>query len=771
LTHAELEAEQRHIDAAYARLDAMRWAAQRVSDGYSGQRGGTLQARLEREAAEANTRRRLAALDIGEVPLCFGRLDLVAPGTRALADDAGGPGPFYIGRISVTEDDLTPLVVDWRAPVAEPFYRATAVEPMGVARRRHFQTHGRRLIGLDDEVFDAATASASGLTVVGEGALFAALDQDRTGRMRDIVATIQAEQDEAIRAPLTGVVIVAGGPGTGKTAVALHRAAYLLYSYRKRLASQGVLLVGPSPIFLRYIDEVLPSLGEEDVVLATPTSLKSSVRPSAVADREEAAIKGDRRMARFIASAISDRERPMPREVIVAIDGYRLRMRRRESRYLVERTRARRGSHNERRPFIAGLVIDHFRREYRRTVVNAYRGRRAVDDVTVAAMLARGEPAPEEWEQELTERLRHAPEIRAALERMWPILSGAELVNELFGFEALIQSAAKGLLAPDEQRLLFRERVSDVRTVVWTDADLPLIDEADALLGPRSAARARNRRRRAGRDESMEMARRTLAELGVGGVVSAEQVLERYGFDYSDPSIDDVGELRTYGHVLVDEAQDLTAMQWRMLARRCPSGSMTLVGDFGQASRPGALSSWDDVLANVNVRVPPHRVVLSVNYRTPAEIMELANRLLPVAAPGVEAARPVRHSGAAPTIEMVGADRLVTAAASAARASSAQGGTVAVISALELHDEIAGLLRDRGAVADSIEAIDAPIAVLTALDAKGLEFDHVIVVEPARLVTSDAAGLRLLYVVLTRATRELVVLHSEPLPEALGSSA
>ncbi|MEX1006693.1 MAG: UvrD-helicase domain-containing protein [Acidimicrobiia bacterium] len=767
MTQPELEAEQRHLDAAYARLDAMRRAAQRVAEGYSVQEGGTLQARLEREAAQANTRRRLAALDIGDTPLCFGRLDLAPSDVRGNGDP-GSAGPFYIGRISVTDDDLQPLVVDWRAPVAEPFYRATAVEPMGVARRRHFQTHGRRLIGLDDEVFDADTAQTSGLTVVGEGALLAALDLERTGRMRDIVATIQAEQDEAIRAPLTGILVVAGGPGTGKTAVALHRAAYLLYSYRKRLGSQGVLLVGPSSIFLRYIDEVLPSLGEDEVVLATPASLKVSLRARATAPPAVAAIKGDRRMARVIATAITDRERPMPREVVVAIDGYRLRLGRRDSTRMVQRTRARRGTHNGRRPYIAGLVVDHFRREYRRALVAAYRDRLTVDDATVAALLARGEPPPEDWDQDLTDRLRRAPELRAALERMWPVLSGAELVNDLLGFEALIRSASNGVLSADEQRLLFRERVP-VRDVEWTDADLALIDEADSILGPPSAARPR-RRRRARRDDAMELARRTVNELGVGGSVSAEQVLERYGYDTGAADDDDDGEPRTYGHVLVDEAQDLTAMQWRMLARRCPSGSMTLVGDFGQASRAGALSNWDDVLANVHVRVPPRRVTLTVNYRTPAEIMEVANRLLPAAAPGVEAARPVRSTGAVPVVGTVPAVGLVDAAAAAARAGLAGGGTVAVIAPSELHWALADALRDLGAVADSDEAIDAPIAVLSPLDAKGLEFDHVVVVEPARLVTPDAAGLRLLYVVLTRATRELVVVHAEPLPEALGLS-
>jgi DNA helicase IV len=761
----EVAREQRHLDAAYARLDDMRRAAERVAEGFSVQERGTFQARLEREAAEANTRRRLAALDIGDVPLSFGRLDLVPGAAGRDVTDPGARGPYYIGRISVTDEDLRPLVVDWRAPVAEPFYRATPVEPMGVARRRHFQTHGRRLIGIDDEVFDREVADTEGLSVVGEGALLAALERERTGRMRDIVATIQAEQDQAIRAPLAGISIVAGGPGTGKTAVALHRAAYLLYSHRKRLGAQGVLLVGPSVIFLRYIDEVLPSLGENEVVLATTSTLKPAISVRGAEPAPTAALKGDVRMVRVIAAAVADRERPMPREVVVTLGSHRLRLRRRDSARIVERTRARRGTHNERRPYIAGLVIDHFRREYRHALVAAYRGRGIVDDVTVAALLARGEPAPEEWEQDLTDQLRRAPEVKAALERMWPVLSGAELVNDLFGFEALVRSAGDGLLGADEQQLLVRERVP-LREVAWTDADVALIDEADALLGPRSAARPRRRRRRR-RDDALDLARRTVAELGVAGSVSAEQVLERYGGDgRDDVKPEDDGEPRTYGHVLVDEAQDLTPMQWRMLARRCPSASMTLVGDFGQASRPGAVSSWDDVLANLPVRIPPRQVTLSVNYRTPAEIMELANRLLPAAAPGVEAARSVRRTGVTPNVVHVPDDELVRSAASAVRRASSSG-TVAVIAPAALHEPIAGALHDEGAVADSPEAIDAPIAVLSPLDAKGLEFDHVVVVEPARLVPADRAGLRLLYVVLTRATRALTIVHSEPLPEAL----
>ena len=764
----ELASEQRHLDAAYARLDAMRHSAQRVADVHPVQLGGSRQAREEREAAAANTRRRLAALDIGETPLCFGRLDL-APGDDE--DRTPGDGPFYIGRISVTEDDLTPLVVDWRAPVAEPFYRATAVEPMGVARRRHFQTSGRTIVGIDDEVFDSDTATTSGLTVVGEGALLAALEQERTGRMRDIVATIQAEQDEAIRAPLSGILVVAGGPGTGKTAVALHRAAYLLYSHRRRLAAQGVLLVGPSSIFLRYIDEVLPSLGEDEVMLATPRSLKSSIKVRSTAPPAVAAVKGDRRMARVIAAAVTDRERPMPRDVMVTLDRHRLLLGRRDSARIVERTRARSRHPQRAAPVPRGPRRRPLPARVPPRVVTAYRGGGPgvdVEDVTVASLLAVGEPAPDDWEQDLTDRLRRLPEVRAALERMWPVLNGAELLNDMFGFEALVRSAAGDVLTPSEQRLLLRDRVPEARDADWTEADLALIDEADAILGPPSAARPR-RARRARRDEALEIARRTVEELNVGGSVSAQQILERYGSD-SEAIPDDDGEPRRFGHVLVDEAQDLTPMQWRMLARRCPSGSMTLVGDFGQASRAGALSTWDDVLANLEMRVPPRRVTLSVNYRTPAEVMELANRLLPVAAPGVEAARPVRSTGSVPSVRKVDADSLVAAAAAAARAARADSGTVAVIAPYAEHAALVDSLRDLGAVADSDEAIDAPVAILSPLDAKGLEFDHVVVVEPARLVAPDAAGLRLLYVVLTRATRDLVVVHAEALPEALDRS-
>jgi DNA helicase IV len=745
--HPELAAEQRHIDRAYGRLDAMREAARRVVEGYAEVgAGGTHQARLERDAAADLTRRRLAALDIGSTPLCFGRLDLEAE----RGPDAADGQIFYVGRIAVTDDDQAPLIVDWRAPVSEPFYRATAVEPMDVIRRRHFLTRpgdGRELIGIDDEVFDQSRASASGLTIVGEGALLAALDRERTGRMGDIVATIQSEQDEAIRAPLSGILVVAGGPGTGKTAVALHRAAYLLYTHRRRLGSQGVLVVGPNSIFLRYIDQVLPSLGEGDVQLSTVSGLKPTYRALAEDTREAARVKGDRRMARVVRRALQDREHPLPRDVIVMVDGNLLRLSRSASERIVARSRRHRGAHNAKRPSVVRAVVDQLRSQYRQAL-----GAAAPDDP--------------DWDRDLDARLRRLPEVRAALERMWPVLSGGELIHDLFSFPGLIRSAAGGVLTSEEQQLLQRERSANVRDVPWTPTDLPLIDEADALLGPPEAARPRRRR---GRSRGDDAASRVVAELGVGGFLTPAELARRYHGDHASGEAPD--EPRTFGHVLVDEAQDISAMQWRMLARRCPTGSMTVVGDFGQASRAGALHDWDDVLSVLPERGETRVVTLTVNYRTPAEIMQVAHRVLAAAAPQVPQTEAVRRTGEEPRFVAVDGAGLVAAAGRQARDASATGGTVAVIAPSAVHGELVTELADVGARAGTADALDAPVAILAATDAKGLEFDHVVVVEPSRLVSPDGPGMRLLYMALTRATRQLVIVHADALPEALASAA
>jgi DNA helicase IV len=777
----EVDEEQAYITRAYARLEAMRAAAERVRAAYADVRaGGTHQARLERDIAWDVTQRRLADLDIGEAPLVFGRLDMER--------DETGDGPsWYVGRLAVEDADHTPLVVDWRAPVAEPFYRATAIAPMGVVRRRHLITRkGREVIGLDDEVFDQAAVEDEGLHVAGEGALLAALERNRTGRMGDIVATIQAEQDEAIRADVHGALVVAGGPGTGKTAVALHRAAYLLYTHRRRLAAQGVLLIGPSPVFLRYIEHVLPSLGEQDVQLSTISGLKPRLRTVTEEPLPVARMKGDRRMAEVIARAVNDRERPLPHDLIILIDGLRLRLSRGDTARAVDGARRRRGPHNEKRPYIARRLVDLLLARYKTAAVRAYRERRdatsgtpvgatgnvtsmfdreSTFDVSVASALARGEQPPPDWEPELRSRLRARPEVKEALERMWPVLSGADLVNDLFGFRALVRSASEELLSDEEQELLHRPRAHDITDVRWTEADVALVDEADALLGAVELARPQRRRRGNG-DEAVETAVRVIENLGLQGYADAATLAERFG-EPSTNGHDAPGEPRTFGHLLVDEAQDLTAMQWRMLARRCPSGSMTLVGDPGQASKPGAVASWDAVLELLPVHSPPRFVTLTINYRTPAEVMDVASRLLAVAAPTVEPSVSVRSTGEEPRFVAAPAADLVSVAARQARGAFAQGGTVAVIAPYAQHGPIVDALADLGATAGSADALDAPIAVLDPTTAKGLEFDHVVVVEPAALVTADRPGLRLLYVTITRTTKTLTVVHAEALPEGL----
>ena len=514
----EIVAEQAYLDAVYDRLEAMRSSASSVAEAYADvRRGGTHQARLERDIAVETTQRRLAALDIGETPLCFGRLDL---------DDGQR---FYVGRLGVDDAEHTPLVVDWRAPVAEPFYRATAIARMNVLRRRHILTkRGRDVIGLDDEVFDADAIDAAGLTVMGEGALFAALERERTGRMGDIVATIQAEQDEAVRAELPGALIVSGGPGTGKTAVALHRAAYLLYTYRRQLGGNGVLLIGPSQVFLRYIEQVLPSLGEDEVQLATVTGLKPGLAVDRTEDPSAAAVKGDARMAKVLERALADRQRPPRQDVTLIFDGMRLRLARRDCRRIAERARRRRGTHNERRPLVERMVLDRLINQYRNAMTRTQRELLELSDVDgnydpqVARSLSRGEAPPPEWEREIRGRLRRTPEVRALLERMWPVMSGAELVHDLFSFRGLIRSAAEGLLTPAEQARLERPRSASVRDVVWTDADVALVDEADALCGPVEAARPGRSRRRSEMDRAVaDVATRTVRELGLGQYMTA----------------------------------------------------------------------------------------------------------------------------------------------------------------------------------------------------------------------------------------------------------
>jgi DNA helicase IV len=746
----EIAAEQAVVDHAYRRLEAMRAEARALAADVLDQgAGGTFANRIERDVRMEVTGRRLQDLQVGETGLVFGRIDL-RDGNR-----------LYIGRLAVADEDNEPLVVDWRAPAAEPFYRATARHDMGVARRRHLIMKGRRVVGLDDELLGDQPAAAgttaepdAGLVLVGEGALLAALDRSRTGRMGDIVATIQREQDEIIRAPLPAVLVVQGGPGTGKTAVALHRAAYLLYTHRFPLERAGVLLVGPNRIFLRYIEQVLPALGEHSVTLATPATLVPT--PARATETTAAAqLKGDVRMAALIARAVADRGRPLARGTSVLMNGRRLTLSAAASRRIVAQAKRRPGGHNARRPFVERLLARHLHRQYE----------------------AAG-PPPEEGEDRepdwpwFERAVRRERPVFEALERMWPVLTPEQLLHDLFGLPALIRSAARGMpagtaLTEEEQALLHRPRSARVDEVAWTASDMALLDEASVVLGPPPT---RNAGRRRG-DDSRKLERlRVMADLPDLDPHMRREVLRHLEEDESGGPADEAPDprTRTYGHVLADEAQDLAPMELRMLARRCPSGSMTLVGDLGQASGPWAPRSWDDVLAHLPVRRASTYAELSVNYRTPSEVMDLAARVLVAATPGLAPPRSVRSAGVEPVFTEVARGCLPEAIGrAAAEELEALGeGKVAVICPASLIDELRPALPD---LAEGAGVLDAPVALLTVAQAKGLEFDSVVVVEPSEIIAegSGPTGRRALYVAMTRTTRRLHLVHAAPLPPEL----
>ncbi|MGQ0519914.1 MAG: HelD family protein [Actinomycetota bacterium] len=714
-SHPDLQAEQAHIDRAYGRVAALRAAASELLETVLRQRGATPGSLAERDVIVRTTLARLEQLDVGRESLCFGRID---------REDGEA---FHIGRLAVSAEDQEPLVVDWRAPVAEPFYRATGVATMGLVRRRHFLTEGRRLLGIEDEVFGRLDGGRAGEgdTLVdgqpGSGALLGALERVRSGRMRDIVATVQKEQDEVIRADLPGVLVVQGGPGTGKTAVALHRAAYLLYTHRFPLERQGVLVVGPNPLFLRYIEQVLPSLGESGVVLTTIEGLVPDARVRAADTAEAAALKADPRMADLVANAVADRQRGLRHDVEVGYEGFLLRITAAASRRIVAGVRRRPGTHNARRRQVETLVSRMLHQQYQEGVERRRRVGlgRAGDEDDGGDELGQATIG----EQELWGTLRAMPAVAGALQRMWPVLLPEELLHDLYGAPALVRLAARGRLDEAEQALLVRPRSEVLEQIPWTAGDLPLLDEARVLLGPRRPGARRG------------------------------------------------GEIRSYGHIVVDEAQDLTPLQLRMLSRRSLSGSMTVAGDIAQATGPRALSRWDEVTSFLPA-ARPHRVVeLSVNYRTPAEVMALASRVLAVTAPHLRPPLSARSTGRPPATVAAEGPCLASRAAevAAGEAAAVVPGTVAVVVPPSLHAPVEQALADAGVdfAPAGRDNLDAPVTLIPVSMVKGLEFDAVVVVEPARLVAEAPQGLRALYVALTRATQRLTLVHADPLPEVI----
>ncbi len=702
--HPDLDAEQAYIDHAYACLEESRKAASRLTSMVEVGRGGTEQARFEREVIHETVFQRLTQLQLGDAALCFGRID------REPESPEESMESFYIGRIAVSDSEQEPIIVDWRAPVAEPFYRATGRQPMGLARRRHFATRGRRLLGVEDELFGATLASlgmpvgeGTGHTenvVRGQGALFTALETARTGRLGDIVATIQGEQDEIIRAPLPGVLVVQGGPGTGKTVVALHRAAYLLYTHRFPLEGQGVLVIGPNRLFLGYIEQVLPSLGEAGVELAVLADLVHGVSIRTYDLGLTSRVKGDPRMVSFLSKAIRDRERQLRSDLVVGYGLQRLTVSRSRSAQIVADARRRYRRHNSARKYVENELFAEL------------------------AFSGRGDLAP----SEVKERLRREPVIREALEWMWPLLSPAQFLHDLYGARGLLRNAAGSLLRDEEWESLYRERSENIEEVDWTHDDAPLLDEARSLLGPKPS------RRRQGESN-------------------------------------DDDEIRTYGHVVVDEVQDLSPMQLRMLERRSLNGSMTVVGDIAQATGQWAHGSWDEILSLLPAKREPRRNELTLGYRLPAPIMALAARVLRRAAPELRPPRSVREDGAEPLIRRAEPGRLAETVAAVARVERAavDPGQVAVVCTSSIIDEVCEALEEADIAYGRAtrHGLEHRVTVVEVSLVKGLEVDSVIVVEPSLIVAEQAQGNRALYVALTRATKRLAIVHEDELPESL----
>jgi len=772
--HPDLQDEQEFLNRAYDGLEFMRGEARQMLQGVLDLgRGGTFQSRTERDIVVRTSLARLDQLDIGDQALYFGRIDRLPEPGNGTANGALGES-FHIGRLAVSGPDHEPLVVDWRAPVAEPFYRATGLDPQGLARRRHLAVRGREVLGLEDEYFvdpagrpegpaggegnqSGERLLSDGMVLGGPGALLSALGQARTGRMGDIVATIQREQDEIIRSPLPGLLIVQGGPGTGKTAVALHRAAYLLYTHRFPLERQGVLVVGPNPLFLRYIEQVLPSLGETGVSLSTVAGLVPEVRVRGVDDPAVAKLKGDVRMVKVLAKAIRTRQRPLRRDAEIPFGAGVLRLRAGATEEIVALARRRPGTHNARRRYVEAQVV--------RELSDDYRARLERGGVTSA------DDAPSQEEQNnLAQRLRRVPEVIEVFDRMWPRLSPHEFLHDLLGARPLLAAAGKGILSATEVQWLYRPRSDSLDVVPWTLGDTALIDEARTLLGPRRGrpARARVQRTNEGNPQEVGFWPQGLAASPAPALVASA-------------GADD--EIRSFGHIVVDEVQDLSPMQLRMLARRSLSGSMTVVGDIAQATGPWAPRDWDDVTRHLSPQRPPRLVELTVSYRTPAEVVALAARVLAVAAPSIAPPRPVRESGQKPRIVASGRLELAARLAQLAREELAAvaSGRVAVLGPAVMLPELARAMSDAGLDATDPrdpagEGLAAGLVLLPADETNGLEFDSVIVVEPSLIASvgdepvgeappvATTRGLRTLYVALTRPTRRLTILHADPLP-------
>ncbi|MCW2524958.1 MAG: ATP-dependent helicase [Frankiales bacterium] len=747
LVAAELSNEQAHVSVLYEHLDEMReQAAAGFANAIGGQTVGTPGSRSEREAFVRLYADRVSQLQAVEARLCFGRLDLIEGSRR------------YVGRIGISDADRVELLVDWRAPAAEPFYQATAAHPQDVIRRRQLSSRGRRVTGVQDEVLDLAAFSERGVdgghVVLGEGALFASLEAVRSGRMNDIVATIQADQDRAIRAPLEGVFVVQGGPGTGKTAVALHRTAFLLYAHRARITRSGVLLVGPNRVFLRYIEQVLPALGEADaVVMVTPGQLYPGVSTDRADDPDVAALKGDQRMAEVIAAAVRSRQRPLEQTKRIEIDGTVITLYPRDIRLARDRARRSGDPHNQAR---VGFVADVLRELVRRLAA------------------ARGTELDADTRANLMAELHESRDVRRELNLCWPPISPFKLVRDLYANPAYRAACTPGWTAAE------RARLQRERSAPWTVSDVGLLDEAAELLGPDDSVDQSDLDRAQAEDQA-EVAYADLVQDTFGGkdFISAAALADRYR---SELALGAVAERAaadrqwSFGHIVVDEAQELSPMMWRILMRRSPSRSMTLVGDVAQTGSLAGADSWAQVLSpHVGDRF--NQAELTVNYRTPEQIMRVAAAVMRAAGKQVSPPQSARVGRFEPEYtqleaaltELGQSERLVEVVRS--EWQLAGEGTVAVITSRADHAAVAARISaalPAGVVVSDSGSAASPVSVLGVADAKGLEFDTVVLVEPAAILAESARGVNDLYVALTRPTQRLHVLYVSELPAGMG---
>ncbi|WP_378739994.1 RNA polymerase recycling motor ATPase HelR [Nocardia brasiliensis] len=707
----ELRSERSYVAGLYTRLDAER---ARVKGQYSAALRGNGGTPMERDVEVRALAREVKRLDVADNGLCFGRLDTLS-GEHS-----------YIGRIGLFDEanEYEPLLLDWRAPASRAFYVATAANPENMRRRRQFHTRGRQVVDFTDEVLGRPDGDERG-----DAALLAAVNAPRGAGMRDIVATIQAEQDQIIRLDHPGVLVIEGGPGTGKTVVALHRVAYLLYTQRERMERQGVLVVGPNPTFLNHIAHVLPSLGETNVVFTTTGDLVPGLHVTAEDTPAAARLKGSLRILDVLAAAVADRQRlpehPLPIEltdVTVRIDAETVEWAREEAR-------ASGRPHNEARAVFIEIV----------TYVLT---ERAIARIGQGWLTRADREAWEQLRADLLAELADNAEFNAALDELWPILTPETLLAQLYTSPERLRAAGA------DQALLRAEGDA------WTVSDVPLLDELIDLLGrdkPVDQAAERERKAEAayaagvldlmvGRADMMDDEDHLFAQDLLYGEDLADRFVERDTRELAERAAADRDW--TYRHVVVDEAQELSEMDWRVLMRRCPSRSCTVVGDLAQRRSPAGATSWDQMLEPY---VPGRWVYrsLSVNYRTPAEIMTVAAALLAEFAPGVQPPESVRSCGVRPWSRQVTGDELATAIGEFVQDEAGREGTSVVIGPPGVP------------------------GVVAASETKGLEFDAVLVVEPERILADGPRGAAELYVALTRATQRLGVLHRGPLPQAL----